>query len=357
MKPIRTKSPPNRVAILQVGTVRDCLLTIPLAVDIRCSWPNAVVCWVAESPVTEILESHACIDSVICLKPGWMRRPKEWKRLRTMFRQLEIDCTFDPLGLNKSALLSLMAGARTRIGFSRPMGRELSPWLATHRVHSRHHHRIDTIRELMSPWFEVRSGQANFLMPVFPEALQRVKPLLHDRGFSEGSRWCVIHPGAIWPTARWPVEKFARLTDLVYQQHGLRSIITWSDEEERLLSEVIQENSQGSAVVAPRLSITENLELLRCAQLLVCGDCLPLQLASSIGVPCVSLHGPTWADEFGAYGVFHLAVQSPSPLLSRKMSRRGPNLAMHAIEVEEVLHSITRVLCRYRDRAVHPAAA
>jgi len=348
---------PQCVAITQLGTVRDCLLTVPLAVDIKRTWPETTVCWIAESPVMPLLASHACIDRLICLEPGWLRRPQEWKKIRKLLNELCIDFTVDPLGLTKSAMLSLFTGAKWRVGFTSPTAREIAPWLSTHRVASRHRHRIDSIRELLSPWNEVEAGVAEFLMPTYPEAAHRVETFLQGCGLCGPEGWFVIHPGAIWPTARWPVERFAKLAAEVYQRHGLRSVIIWNGEEERLHSEVIRENCEEVATVAPQLSFTETLELLRCSQFLLCGDSLPLQMASSIRVPCLSLHGPTWADEFGAYGEPHVAVQSPSPLLSRKMSRRGPSIAMQAIEVEEVHYGIVRLLGRIRRKVYSVNAA
>lgn len=337
---------PKSVAITQLGSARDCLLTIPLAVDIKKVWPETRVTWIVEANVQPLLDSHVCSDQVISLESGWLRRPKGLKELWRRLRDQHIELALDPLGLTKSGILAFMTGAKNRVGFASPLARELSPWFYTHCVTPLIRHRLDAIRELLTPWHDVKPGLGEYSMPLYKSSSLSVQSLSSEICDTASQPWLAIHPGALWPTGLWPVERFGEIAQKVFQEYGLRTVTVWLGEEERLLSEVIREKSDGAAITAPKLSLVEMAEVLKQALLMVSSDSIPMQLASSLGVPCVSLHGPTWADEFGAYAKTSTAIQSPHPCVTRRTLRRGPNTAMQAIETDEVLYQVQRLLRR-----------
>ena len=337
---------PKSVAITQLGSVRDCLLTIPLAVDIKRVWPETKVTWIIESNVQPLLDQHACTDQVICLDSGWLRRPKGIKGLWSQLREHQIELILDPTGLTKSGVLALLTGAKTRVGFASPVARELSPWFYSHCITPRIRHRLDTIRELLTPWHDVQAGMGEYSMPDYKQSSVAIQSFLSELSCTGSQDWIAIHPGALWPPGLWPVERFGEIARKVFKDYGLKTVIVWFGEDERLLSEVIREKSDGAAITAPKLSLVEMVELFRKTMLLICNDSIALHLASSIGAPCLSLHGPTWADEFGAYGATSVAIQSPHPHVSRRTLRRGPNTAMQAIEADEVLYYVQRLIRR-----------
>lgn len=358
MKQLISKLIPKNILITQLGNIRDCLLTIPLMVDIKRLWPDASVHWIVESGIRRVLESHRCVAEVQHIESGWIRRPKEWLRLRAQLRSKQFDLVFDPLGLMKSSALGALTGARVRVGFTSTRAREMSSSLNNLRITSVHRHRVDIYRELLKFWSEVEPGRGEYEMPVFEDAAIDVQDLLQAHDLNSSMNWFAIHPGALWPTARWPVDRFGTIARELHDRYGFRCLVIWSGQEEHLLSKVVVENSGGAAQLAPELGLTQMIELIRQSRFLLCADSEPLQLAASIGTPCISLHGPTWADEFGAYRSTQQAIQSPLANLSRRTVRRGPNLAMQAIEVDEVLFGVRRLLHRiHADSPPHLAAA
>lgn len=337
---------PKRVAITQLGSIRDCLLTVPLAVDVKNQWPHATVVWLVESGVAPLLETHSCIDEIIRMDCGWTRQVRGWREVWRKLRSLEIDVAMDPMGLTKSAVLAMAAGAKTRIGFAPPLARELAPWFYTHRISASLRHRLDANRELMRPWREPQAGGGKFEMPSYQPSTLVNQFGLKKMELVNSNNWYVIHPGALWPTGCWPVERFGSVAREVYERYGWRAVIVWLGESERLLSEVVVENSGGVAITSPELNLLEMIQLLRQSQFLISGDSVVLHLASSVSVPSVSLHGPTWGDEFGAYGQDHIAIQSPHPNLTRRTHRRGANTSMQAIDVDEVVLQVNRLVRR-----------
>ena len=359
----RTPFAPKQILITRLSAIGDCVLTLPMAVEAKRLWPESRIVWLVDCAAQSLLEPHPCIDEVLRIEKRWLKKPQNWSHLRSELRSRQFDLVLDPQGLSKSALLGWISGSKSRIGFDYSHGREIAPLLASRRIHRTQRHMVDTYRELLSPFTSIAAGAGEFQMPIYDAAAESIESALEGLGLhrlNDGSSgnprpWFSINPGAGWTTRQWPVERFGRVARHAMEQHGLSSVVVWAGESERLMAQVIAEESRGAAQVAPATDLPELVELIRRSEFLLTGDTGPLHLASAVGTPCVSLHGPTWADESGPYGNRHVAIQSPLPNLSKKFVRRGPNVAMQAIEVEEVEMAIDRLLRRIASSATAAA--
>ncbi|MBX3422079.1 MAG: glycosyltransferase family 9 protein [Pirellulaceae bacterium] len=337
---------PQHILLVQTGSVRDILTTIPLAVDIKSLWPESHVSWLVQCEVRDWLAEHPGVDEIIDIQRGWLRRPRTWSQLRAQLKQHHFEIAFDAQGLTKSAAIGFLLGVKTRIGFDWSYAREIGPWLATRRISAMHRHRIDVLRQLLDPWRETLPQQGQFLMPCFESAAESALCKLTDIGIDPRDPWIAIQPSAVWHTAVWPVERFSAVVRHLYRQFAIPAIVLWTNEHERLVAQVVAEDSKGAARVAPATSMVELIEMIRLSRMLLTGDSVALDISSAVNIPCISLHGPTWADEVGPYGNIHWAIQSPLPNLAKRMVRRGPNTAMRAIEVEEVTYHADKLLRR-----------
>lgn len=352
----RTNYQPKHILVTRLSAIGDCVLTIPLVVAARKLWPAARISWIVDCAAAQLLNDHPCVDEVIRIERKWLQRPSNWSSMRRDLGSRGFDLVLDPQGLTKSSLLGWLSGAKQRVGFDYSHGREIAPLIATRRVHRTQRHMVDTYLQLLSPWAAQETGSGEFSMPVYAAAAERAEEMLQTLGLSSAvatnghSNWIALNPGAGWTTRQWPVERFGRLAKELYNAHGRTSLVFWAGDNERLMANVIAEESGGAAHVAPATTLCELLEMFRRTSLLVSSDTGPLHIASSIRTPCVSLHGPTWADECGPYGNRAIAIQSPTLNVSKKMHRRGPNIAMQAIEIAEVFRACSRMIANETTR-------
>lgn len=334
---------PDRILLIRLGAVRDGLMTVPLAVDAKRIWPNSKLSWVVDGEMEYILQDHPRIDEVIRIEPNWLRRPRTWRHLKNLLSSKQFDLILDPQGVSKSALLGWISGCQNRLGFDHPYSRELAAWLFTKKIRPTARHRVDAYRQLLTPWSDVQPGEGHFEVPADPIAAAKVRQLA-DRLFGTSQPWYAIYPGAIWNTATWPIERFAVVAQHMQNNFDMPGLVVWCGQHEQLIATVIAEQSEGSTKVAPKLNLKELVELCRQAKFVIAGDSDLLQIASSVCTPCISLHGPTWADEYGPYRLNEFAIQSPFPRLSKRSMRNGSNSSMQAIETEEVVYYVERLL-------------
>ena len=153
-----------------------------------------------------------------------------------------------------------------------------------------------------------------------------------------------MNPGAGWPSKVWPAERYGELARHLAKVHGLPSVAVWGVPSELPLAERIVATSGGHARLAPATSMTELAALCRRAALFVGSDTGPMHLAAAVGVPTISLHGPSKAEWCGAYGPQNIRLQVRYEEGSALERRQADDSAMRAIGVGMVADACDRLL-------------
>jgi len=109
----------------------------------------------------------------------------------------------------------------------------------------------------------------------------------------------VIHPGAAYPSRRWPPERFAVVARWAAAL-GERVVVTGGPAEVEIAHQVqALAGLPASAVVAGRTDLVELAAVVAHARLVICGDTGVAHLASAFGTPSVVLFGPTPPGRWG----------------------------------------------------------
>ena len=343
-----------RFLITRLSAIGDCVLTMPLACALRDAFPQAWIGWVAEKAGASLLEGHAALDQVIIAPKGVLRSPKKLWRLRSELQALRPDITLDPQGLLKSSVLARLTGAKRRIGFQPPVGRECSHWFNNDLVKSVEPHVVHRYRELLRA-LDVEPTAVRFDLPR-PEKNERsIDAWLYSQHLEE-KPIAIINPGAGWDSKLWPAERYATVGRYLEAEHDLRSVVVWADERERVWAKQIVAESQGAVTLAPNTSLPDLAALARRACLFIGSDTGPMHIAAAVGTPCVGIYGPTDPAECGPYGPGHRTVQAYLQTGTNRERRNAPNTAMQAVTAEQVTAACKELL-RSRERLPAPVAA
>jgi lipopolysaccharide heptosyltransferase I len=346
-----TSSP--RFLITRLSAVGDCIFTLPVACALRRHVPEAFIAWLVEPLSAGLLRPHDCLDEVIVVPRRWWKSPRASVELRRKLRSLEIDTTIDVQSLNKSAMAAWLSGAKRRIGFARPWGRELSLVLNNVRVREQSDHVVDAYLELLRP-LGIEQPQVEFRIPEDPAARAAMAAFI-DRELP-GRPFAVINPGTTWNSKLWPIDRYAEVARHLGERHGVRSVVIWYGDAEQAMAGQIVAGSAGHALFAPPTKLNEVAALARRAALFLSSDTGPLHLAAAVGTPCVSMYGPTRIGHCGPYGQQHIALQAYYQEGTRYQRRAGDNRAMQAITAAAVCEACDKILRRGREDASGEAA-
>ena len=309
---------PRRILLVRLSAIGDCLHAAPVVAALRRAHPDAFIGWAIQEPAATLLRDCPGVDR-FHLYPRRARgvgdRLGALGRFRRELRSCRYDAALDVQGLTKSGLVAWWSGARRRIGFrgGPAMGsRELNRLFLNRRfaVDLDVRHVVDRNLALLSASGLIGDERpsAEWRLPEYAEP----GPLafLDRRGLAAGG-YAVVSPGTIWRTKLWPPRRFAETVRRLGRERGLPVVVAWAGEEERRAAEEIVAGAGDVCRVlpAPPTDLRELATLLRRAALFLGCDSGPAHLAAAMGVPCVSVFGPTDPARNGPYGPRSAAVQ------------------------------------------------
>lgn len=330
-----------RILIVRLSAIGDAIQTMPVACALRERFPDAFLAWAVESRAAALLRGHECLDELIELPRGWLKSPGGVWRLRRRLRELRFDVTIDVQSLTKSAVLAWLAGARRRIGFGTPGGRELSRWFNTEKVNPQSAHVVDRYLELLRP-LGIESPAVRFQVPEQETDRAAAEAMVCQLGVEDG--FAIVNPGAGWPSKLWPTDRYAAVARYLGDVRHLPVVVVWAGEAERQLAERIVEAAGPSARIARPTTLPELASLARRAKLFLGADTGPLHLAAAVGTPCVGLYGPWPAARHGPYGKQNIALQKMFFEGPTRQRRTAPAIYMESITTEMVVEACDRIL-------------
>ena len=330
-----------RILLVRLSAIGDAIHAMPIACALRDRFPQAMLAWVVEDRAATLLHGHEALDELIVLPRGWLKSPWAVGKLRRRLRNLQFDVTIDVQGLIRSAIVARLSGARRRIGFGRPWGRECSRWLNNELVDTTVTHVVDCNLQLLRP-LGIESPEVHFRVPEQPDAGESAEQIIANCGLEDG--FAVFNSGAGWASKLWPGPRYAAVARHLDRRRNLPTLIVWGSQPERAEAERIAAGSRGSARVAPPTTLTELAAIARRCRLFVGSDTGPLHIAAAVAAPCVGLYGPWPAERHGPYGHQHVALQEMDFAGSTRGRRKASSKYMEAISVELVCRACDRVL-------------
>lgn len=275
----------KRILIVRLGSLGDIVHALPAAAALRRAAPDARIDWLVDARHHELLDLVSVIDDAVVLRTPTLRG---WIDVVRDLRAHRYDVAIDLQGLLKSAVLARASGAPRVLGFSiwhlreriaRPFYSETAAPVESQHVVRKN---LALVAALGVPTDRLE----------FPLDVRESAALADVRRTAGGVPFALVNPGAAWPNKRWPHDRFGALAAILQRRFGLRPLVLWGPGEEAL-AYAVAEASNGAALVAPRTTISDLVELARAASLMVSGDTGPIHLAAAVGTPIVGLYGPT----------------------------------------------------------------
>ncbi|MGD8417511.1 MAG: lipopolysaccharide heptosyltransferase I [Pseudomonadales bacterium] len=278
--------------------------------------------WVAEEAFASIPARHPAVDRVLPI--AWRRWRRELAASRQPMRDFlhglrerNYDVVVDAQGLVKSAVVTAMARATRRCGFSFTSAREpLAAFVLDHRLDvAVGGHAVDRLRALFA-------GAFGYPLPEGPPDFG-----LGGAGMRAPGRRCLLLHGTTWASKHWPTAMWRALaTDLIAQ--GWDVELPWGDADERARAQAIGADLPG-ATVLESLTLAELAGRMEGAALVVGVDSGLAHLSGAMGVPTLVVYGSTSAARTGVRGPRVESLQSElfcSPCLHRVCRYRGETL-------------------------------
>lgn len=270
----------RNILIFQTGGLGDFILTWPFAVALGRIYPQSRIIYVTHQQKGALARRVLRLEATDT-EAGW-------------------HALFAPGGTLPAAPQALLAGAHAIYTFL-----PVNPTWRENVGRITHLTKCVEIDAHMPAGFELhltdRIGDVLKDHPAERAAMQQILRSINDRGIGfrpagggggGGAGGVIIHPGSGSREKCWPLQRFVELARQLKQSDRTVRFVTGEVEQERWT----QADLQTLAAVAPHRACTTYAQLLEeisTADLFIGNDSGPAHLAGIVGVPTITLFGPT----------------------------------------------------------------
>jgi lipopolysaccharide heptosyltransferase II len=332
----------QRVLIVKLRALGDVIISTPVITNLRKAIPHAEIVYLTEPGYDEPLRGNPYLDEIVLVP----RMPFFTSNLRLgeppqIMRRLKrrcFDLAIDLFGNPRSALLILLSGARTRVGY-RYRVRSLAYNVKVTPRYPRYvvEFNLDVLRELGIPILT-----NDLYLPVSDEDRGHALRFIENHGLN-GKRLVGLFPGGGWPAKRWTPSGYARLADLLNARDGVGVVIVGGPGEEGIVQEIIQ-LSRTHPVPVTGLSLMQAAALIATMDLMVGNDSAPQYLAIAMKTPSISLFGPTRHDNAIPQGCRHRVLRLGLPCSPCDRLTCQTMECMRSITAEQVMGMVDEML-------------
>lgn len=326
--PSPTTSPHSgapRILVIRRRYLGDLVLLGSLLRNLRLHWPRAHVAVLAERAYSPVLALNPDVDAT----PVLPTRALEWLGFVRRLRAARFTHVIDVDNTEKTALVSVLSGARIRVTYDREGNRVRSRWAYSHFVpvsNAGYHtqHITETYLALLQPLGVPVQTRDVRLVPR-EQDIAAVRALVGPpRSDAARRRRLLIHPGSRSAYRMWPPERFAAVADRLQDQHDIQVFLVAGAGEADIARQIREHARSHLVPIDRKLGIGEFAALLAEFDLMLCHDSGPMHIAAAVGTPVVALYGSQHTAIWHPLGERHTILQTPLPCSCLGAEAPGP---------------------------------
>jgi ADP-heptose:LPS heptosyltransferase len=281
---------PSRVLVIQFKRIGDVLLSTPVIGAIKDALPEIHLGFLTESESRPILENNPGLDDLIVWDGKKRNNPVYYAKRMLELRRNGFDMVIDLQGSFRSSLLSLLIGAKSRIGFDYRFRKTFYNQVVKrdHRPKYGPAFKLDILSPLGISSQEIRPE-----LVLTRESSSWAERFLHNRHFNRQHFKVALSPVSRRPYKRWPLEYFSELCRHLTTQYQAKVILFWGPGEKSVVEELAHSADSGAIVSEPTNSLLEAAALLEQCDVLIGNDNAHQHLATAVGIPTFTIYGPS----------------------------------------------------------------
>jgi len=280
----------RRILIARTDRIGDVLLSTPVIKALRQKYSQAYISMIVAPYAKDIVEANPYLDEVIIYDKdvkhkSWLRSLKFASRLKK--KKFDLAVILHPT--NRMHLLVFLAGIRRRLGYDSKFG-FLNNLKKTHTKQKGLMHEAEYNLDLLAD-LGVSGDARGLFMPIKPESEQWVKELFASHKISETDKLLAINPGASCPSKIWPQDNFAQVAQALAKRYNFKILIVSGPRDMSIANIVAQKIGDKALNLSGKTSLSRLASILKRCSLFISNDSGPVHIASSLGIPVISIFG------------------------------------------------------------------
>lgn len=280
----------RRILITRTDRIGDVLLSTPVIKAIRKKYPQAYISMMVAPYARDIVEGNPYLDEVIIYDKeikhrSWMRSLKFASRLKK--RRFDLAVILHPA--NRIHLITFLAGIPRRLGYNRKFG-FLNNLLKVHTKQEGLRHETEYSLDLLCD-LGITGKPQELFMPIKPESELWVEDLFARHGINPGHKLLAINPGASCPSKIWPASNFVQVSEILSRRHNFKILIVCGAKDIPIANMIAHKLGDKAFNLSGKTSLSQLASILKRSALFISNDSGPVHIASSLGIPVISIFG------------------------------------------------------------------
>lgn len=329
----------GRILVIKLRAIGDVLLSSPVVQNLHEFFPNARIDFLTDKYVADVVVGNPWISEVLTFD----RKNDSGIRIIRRVRGKSYDLVIDLFSNPRSAIITGLSGAPVRVGFPFRWRKYAYNIIVPPRTGNIHNvdFNLDALRRIDVPVRHVH--------PYFPldERAKRFADGWIGGQHLNGSTVVGLNPGGGWTTKRWGLEHYARLGDLISEQHNAAIVLLWGPGEEQD-AKFVREKMKSQSYIIPPTTLSELGGIIERCAVVVSNDSGPMHIAAALNVATLGIFGPTNPLQQGPYGEGHRWVRNEDlDCLECSLTTCSiGNICMTQLSVERVMDVFDQLLAQ-----------
>ncbi len=273
----------KKILVIQLRQIGDVLLTTPALAAFRKKFAQAKIAFLVDKPFEPLLRHNPDLDLILTRDPA--ESLEAIKTIRQV-RQFAPDLVIDYLANPRTAIITLLSGAKVRLSYAN----KRRSFLYSLRVQPQGQYVAEEKISLLGP-LGIKNAGLDLVLKYPKEADEKIDSLLEEMGIAKQSL-VVLDLFHKRPARQWPLNYFMELADRLAKQHQAKVIITCLPGN-RVRAEQAISQARQKHFIASSLDLLELAALIHRAKLFLGGDAGSKHLAVSQKIPTFTILGPS----------------------------------------------------------------
>lgn len=340
--------PFDRIGIVMLTAIGDAVHVLPVITALKRHCPNTHITWVLQPGPASLVHGHPDVDEVVIFNKK--RGLAAFLEVRRELASRPFDVVLDLQVYLKAGIVTWLARAPVKLGFDRGRARDLNSLFTTDAIppHAPQH--------VQDQYFEfldvlgVPHEPVQWNLGPFPNERARQRDF-----FARIERPVVsLVVGTSNPQKDWVPERWAELSDALYEDHGFQPVLAGGRSASELETErIIKSLTRYQPVSTLGVPLRELVGILEGSELVISLDTGPLHMAVALGRPVISLMGYNNPKRVGPYQRFQDLIIDAygDPGEDYPVTPAHRPGRMKRIQVRDVLGKVALARERYASRA------
>lgn len=324
----------------------------PVLRAIRKLHPHSHIAFLTEKESSDLLRLNPYLDEVIVLDKE--RYPNPFYSFKNVWqiRKKSFDLVMDFMGNPRSAYISFLSGAKRRIGYDLPFRRlfyneiienyGIPKYSAVHKL------------KALQVWgYENFDLKLDFFIP--KEAELFAQRFWEENDLEQNHLTISISPTSRRHFRRWPLERFAQLSDWLISQFKAKIILVWGPGEREVVEKVKDRMKEPPIICEETKNLFQLGAVLSKCDLHFGNDNGTKHIAVALGKPTITIFGPedplSWTfPDFSQHRFLKKNVDCPD---CDKIKHKCTQLScLDQITMEDAQKTILQFLRETKERGI-----